>query len=310
MRVYITGSTGLVGSAIVKELESFGDEVFTSRFDLLAKDTFFPLVDYLKRFKIDLIIHCAGKVGGIRANSENNQEFFRQNYEMGINIIECARFAEVPFFINLASTCAYPSNRSLPLKESEFFEDRDSVYETTNEGYAVAKQAIASEVEFEYGVRGITVIPCNVYGVNDRYFKGSHVIPDLIQKFHKAKLNGDKEITLYGTGSPEREFINSSDLAYVISGLVSKVKEEMCFPVDLLNVRINDQISIMELATKVAYAVGWTGTIKWNGELNGIKQKPTNIQRLRDMRLSPIPHDFNKGLAEAYQDYLRRFINV
>lgn len=314
IRIYVSGATGLVGSNLVKRLSETGHQVYTLRYDLLFKEDYtlsqLSLTSYLKFNYIDMVIHCAGKVGGIKANSEDSSGFQEANEKMGVNIINAAKRAGVPYFINLASSCAYPINIDLPKKEKDFFK-KDAVYEPTNEGYAKAKVVVADYVRQKYGAKGITLIPCNLYGVGDRYFEGSHIIPDLIQKFHKAKEEGQKEVTLYGTGQQYREFMNAADLAYTISEVVRRIERNDFFTSYLMNVRACKEISTMELATNVAATVGWKGTIKWGGELSGVKRKPMS------MELAYSNHFFNssftrleRGLREQYNDYKRRYINV
>jgi GDP-L-fucose synthase len=312
MKIYVSGATGLVGSNVVKVLKEAGHEVYGTIFkaDLLNYKNLDSLKDVLMSGPVELVIHCAGKVGGIKANSEDNQGFHDQNYEMGVNLINTAKRAGVPYFINLASSCAYPININQPKRECDFFYSK-AIYEPTNEGYAKAKVAVADYLLRTYNQKGITLIPCNLYGVGDRYFEGSHIIPDLIQKFHKAKEIGAKEMTLFGTGQQYREFMNAKDLADIIRQLIHFISKEKngYFPAYLLNVRGDKEISTMELATKVAATVGWSGTVKWSGQLGGIKRKPMDITLLKKLNLDFRKTDLMEGLAEQYRDYLFRFKN-
>lgn len=314
-RIYVSGFTGLVGSNLVKVLKDSGYDVLTQRHDLLNKESLETLRSLLRVTSVDLVIHCAGKVGGIKANSEDSKGFQEANLTMGINLIDTAKKAQVPYFINLASSCAYPINSDLPLTEDQFFSD-EAEYEPTNEGYAKAKVRVADYLMETYRAKGITLIPCNLYGVGDRYFEGSHIIPDLIQKFHGAKKYGLRTITLYGTGQQYREFMNAKDLAKIIVQLIQRpMLEGRFFPEYLLNIRTSKEISTMELATKIACVVGWVGTIKWGGQLSGVKRKPMDISILHKLGLSLDKfHDKEtpliSGLVEQYEDYKRRFIDV
>lgn len=313
--IYVSGATGLVGSAVVQELTNCGYRVYSLKFNLLYSNELKQLRDYLDCNEIDLVIHCAGKVGGIKANSEDGEGFREANLDMGRNLIDTAKGAKVPYFINLASSCAYPVNSTLPLTEDQFFYDK-AEYESTNEGYALAKMDVAAYLMGQYKAKGITLIPCNLYGVGDRYFEGSHIIPDLIQKFHAAKKYGLRAITLYGTGQQYREFMNAKDLAKIILQLIQRpMLEGKFFPEYLLNIRTGKEISTMELATKIAGVVGWEGTIKWGGQLSGVKRKPMDISRLHKLGLS-LDKFLDKetplvsGLVEQNADYIRRFIDV
>jgi len=306
MRIYVSGSRGLVGSAVVKELSARGHKIIYTlrKHDLLNPRDLLDLETLLRCTHVDMVIHCAGKVGGIKANSEDNEGFYEQNFEMGENIVKAAKEAGVKYFINLASTCAYPTNVDYPLKEEDFFKE-DAEYEPTNKGYALAKMRVARLVKNQFKDKGITLIPCNVYGVGDRYFKGSHVIPDLIQKFVISHHINCNTMHLYGSGRQEREFINSYDLAKVISKVVSYFHTYDCAPYDLLNVANPYYKSIMEVATYIASLVGWEGTIKWTGELGGIKKKPTDLRRMNHFIKD---YDFEytnfiDGLKEQITDY-------
>lgn len=273
-KVLIFGSNGLVGSSSTKIfLESNNYEVFAST----RKDTdLFKLGDTQKiidDFSPDVIINCAAKVGGIMANNSLRTEFILENLKININIFEsCIKKPNISI-INLGSSCIYPLNAPNPIKESSFMEGK---LEETNSPYAMAKLTaieIGNAMHLEYGHKVINLMPTNLYGPNDYFSElNSHVIPGLIMRMHKAKLNNDKEFLIWGSGNPLREFLHVDDLAKAIDTIIKSDTSE-----SLINVGSAEEISIKELAQIIKSIVGY------EGELNFDSSKPDgNPRKLLD----------------------------
>lgn len=302
--IYISGATGLAGSNIARVLSRYYN-IFSERFDLRLTPN--NIIKYLKDNKIDVFIHCAGLVGGIRGNVEGGDRYYIENKDMGIHAVDAALEAGVPYFINLSSSCAYPTNRTHPLTEDDYFANPvKDIFEESNKHYAKAKQEVSRYVYRKYTDQGITLIPCNLYGSNDNYKFGSHVIPELIWRFYYAKLLHRSEVTLYGNGRQERQFMDACDLGYTIAKLLDKVfsSEAKRFPVALLNVCTPETHNIMQVATTIARLYDWKGTIKWSGEFSGIQSKPMSRKLLIAHRLE-IPYmPLDVGVSSQISEFI------
>ena len=285
MKYLVAGGSGLVGSAIVRELErSNKDVVGISRknVDLLNRsDTF----DYLQRFKPDVVIDAAAKVGGIGGNSAYPVEFLTQNIQIQSNLMDAAHSAGVEKLVFLGSSCIYPRSSPQPIKE-EFI--LTGPLEATNSAYAIAKIAgieLVRSYRKEYGHKWISVMPTNLYGPNDNFdLETSHVLPALIRKFVDAKDNGADRVTLWGTGEPLREFLHVDDLAKAINVCLDKYDDD-----SHINIGSGSEISIKNLAEKVAAYANFQGEIIWDkSRPDGTPRKILDINRILNLGWKPL----------------------
>jgi GDP-L-fucose synthase len=285
VKYLVAGGSGLVGSAIVRELErSNKDVVGISRknVDLLNRsDTF----DYLQRFKPDVVIDAAAKVGGIGGNSAYPVEFLTQNIQIQSNLMDAAHSAGVEKLVFLGSSCIYPRSSPQPIKE-EFI--LTGPLEATNSAYAIAKIAgieLVRSYRKEYGHKWISVMPTNLYGPNDNFdLETSHVLPALIRKFVDAKDNGADRVTLWGTGEPLREFLHVDDLAKAINVCLDKYDDD-----SHINIGSGSEISIKNLAEKVAAYAKFQGEIIWDkSRPDGTPRKILDINRILNLGWKPL----------------------
>ena len=285
MKYLVAGGSGLVGSAIVRELErSNKDVVGISRknVDLLNRSETF---DYLQRFKPDVVIDAAAKVGGIGGNSAYPVEFLTQNIQIQSNLMDAAHSAGVEKLVFLGSSCIYPRSSPQPIKE-EFI--LTGPLEATNSAYAIAKIAgieLVRSYRKEYGHKWISVMPTNLYGPNDNFdLETSHVLPALIRKFVDAKDNGADRVTLWGTGEPLREFLHVDDLAKAINVCLDKYDDD-----SHINIGSGSEISIKNLAEKVAAYANFQGEIIWDkSRPDGTPRKILDINRILNLGWKPL----------------------
>ena len=218
MKIYITGASGMVGRNLQENVYISKQELLTPSSVELNLLNYDAVYNFIKQNKPDLIIHTAGKVGGIQANICAPYDFFTENIIMGVNLVRAAKEIGIKQFLNLSSSCSYPCNAHNPLREDIVFEGK---MEPTNEGYAIAKASILKMCEYVNsqfsGYSYKTLIPCNLYGRWDKFGeKKSHMIPAIIKKIHNAKINNIKNIDIWGSGNVKREFMYAADLANLI----------------------------------------------------------------------------------------------
>lgn len=297
----MTGHRGMVGQAVVRALKQKDCQSIVARTrdeldlcDQMAVKAFFA------KSNIDVVIFCAGKVGGIYVNNTFPAEFIHQNLSMAVNSIDAAYRNQVSRFLFLGSTCIYPGTAPQPMAESCLL---TSPLEKTNEAYALAKIAGLKMCEFyrrQYGVLFHSAMPTNLYGPADNYHaKNSHVLPALIRRFHEAKESEDAAVTIWGTGKPRREFLHVDDLAAGLLHLCS-----LDDPPDLVNVGTGTDISIMELAKKVAEVVGFQGEILTDStKPDGTMLKRTDMSLMESTGWAP-SISLEEGLRRTYQDFL------
>lgn len=257
-KIYIAGHTGMVGSAIHRKLSILGYTNIIGKsskeLDLRSQDA---VISFLEEERPEYVFLAAAKVGGILANNQYRAEFLYDNLMMEANIIHGAFLAGVKKLLFLGSSCIYPKNAPQPLKEESLL---TGLLEPTNEPYAIAKIAgikLCEAYRNQYGCNFISAMPTNLYGPNDNYdLNGSHVLPALIRKFHEAKKENKKEVIIWGTGTPLREFMHVDDLAEALVFLMKNYNEP-----GFINVGSGDEISILALAILVKDIVGFEGSI-------------------------------------------------
>ena len=285
MKIYVAGHRGLVGSAIVRNIEEHTNHSWVGRtrseLDLLDRKAVFK---FLAEEKPDAVIIAAAKVGGIQANKSYPVEFLSENLQIEANLIDGSHAAGIEKLLFLGSSCIYPKLAGQPIKEEYLLTGE---LEKTNEAYAISKIAGLKLVEAyrrQYGRHWISVMPTNVYGPGDNYdLENSHVLPALIRKFNDAKDQGLPSVTLWGSGTPKREFIYSDDLASACLFLLEHYDDDIA-----INVGSGKEISILELANTIQEAVGFKGEIIWDkSRPDGTPRKLLDIQRILDLGWSP-----------------------
>ena len=280
-KIFVAGHRGLVGSAIVRQLEAFGcTNILTRTRQELELSSQADTAAFLSSEKPDWVVMAAAKVGGIGANSTYPADFIGLNLVMECNLIWGAHLAGIPNFCFLGSSCIYPRETKQPIPEDAILTGKP---EPTNAPYAIAKIAgvvLCESIRKQYGRNYFTCMPPNIYGPGDNYnLETSHVLPALIRKFHEAKIAGNTPVTCWGTGSPKREFLYSDDLADAIVFLMNHDNVP-----DMVNVGIGFSITIKELAETVQRVVGHTGAIQWDtSKPDGFPEKTNDVTRLHEL---------------------------
>ena len=299
MTILVAGGSGLVGSAIVRELNRLGREVVgisSKVVDLLDRSKTF---DFVKSLKPDVIIDAAARVGGIGGNNAYPVEFLTQNIQIQSNLMDAAHEAKVSKFVFLGSSCIYPRICPQPIKEEYILTGE---LEKTNSAYAVAKIAgleLIKSYRKEYGYHWITAMPTNLYGPNDNFdLETSHVLPALIRKFVEGQRNKSPEVVLWGTGNPLREFLHVDDLAKAILICLENYDSP-----EHINIGSGTEISIKDLANKIAKASDYTGEIIWDSSKpDGTPRKVLDISRITNLGWKP-SITLDSGIAQTVQWY-------
>lgn len=298
--IYIAGHNGMVGSAVHKLLKLEKTRIITrTRKELDLRDKSLVLKTF-KEEKPECVIFSAAKVGGILANANYPVEFLCENLEAQISTITSAYEAGVKRFLFLGSTCIYPKMAEQPIHESSLL---TSPLEPTNEAYALAKICglkLCQYYRTQYGAMYHSLMPTNLYGPRDNYHpENSHVLPALLSRFHEAKINNLKEVQIWGTGSPKREFLYVEDLARAIIMSIC-----LSNPPDWMNVGCGDDISILNLAHKIAETVDYKGKITTDRtKPDGTPRKLTDISIISKYGWRPtVP--LSEGLFLTYKDFL------
>ncbi|NWE45773.1 GDP-L-fucose synthase family protein [Pseudomonas gingeri] len=302
IRILLTGGGGMVGRNVLDHSGIAAFEVLAPRSTELDLRDFAAVQSYLAKHKPDMIVHAAGKVGGIQANIREPVAFLLDNLDMGRNIVWAARQAGIKSLINLGSSCMYPRNYSGALAEEMVLKGE---LEPTNEGYALAKVATARLCEYimkeDAAFQYKTLIPCNIYGRFDKFDpQHSHLLPAVIHKIHTAKSNGDKVVEIWGDGSARREFMYGGDLADAIVHAIEKFDTLPAY----MNVGLGHDYSINEYYEAVAAVMGYQG--RFEHDLNkpvGMARKLVSIERQEKWGWQPC-HTLQEGVEKTYRYYL------
>ena len=305
-KIYVAGHRGMVGSAIVRELQRIGYHNIITRssaeLDLRSQAA---VEAFYREEKPDYVFVAAAKVGGILANNTYRAEFLYDNLSIQNNLIHNAYVFGVKKLLFLGSSCIYPKLAPQPLKEEYLL---SGYLEPTNEPYAIAKITgikMCEAYRDQYGCNFISAMPTNMYGPNDNYHpENSHVLPALIRKFHEAKESGAPEVVVWGDGSPMREFLYADDLANALVYLMLNYNEK-----EFVNVGYGSDITIGDLAKTVANIVGFTGNIVFDSSKpNGTPKKLMDSGRLFATGWKP-KTDLQEGIEMAYADFLSKHSN-
>lgn len=283
-RVWVAGHRGMVGSAIVRRLEQEGCEILTVGRDTVDLANQAQTSEWIMENRPQAVFLAAAKVGGILANDTRPAEFLYENLMIESNIIEASYRAGVEKLLFLGSSCIYPKYAEQPIKEEALL---TGSLEPTNEWYAIAKIAgikLTQAYRKQYGCDFISAMPTNLYGPGDNFdLNSSHVLPALLRKAHEAKMRGDKEIIIWGTGTPRREFLHADDCADALVFLMKNYSDD-----SHVNVGSGEDISILELAELICKIVGFEGDIKHDlSKPDGAPRKLMNSRRLRALGWSP-----------------------
>lgn len=297
-KIYVAGHRGLVGSAIVRNLQSKGYENIIGRthkeLDLTNQAA---VREFFESERPDAVVLAAAKVGGINANNTTPADFAYENLQIQCNVIECCHRYKVKKLLFLGSTCIYPRMAPQPIPEDALL---TGPLEVTNEAYAIAKIAGLEMCKFykrQYGDDFISCMPTNLYGPHDNYdLSGSHVMPAMIRKFHEAKASGAACVELWGTGTPLREFLYVDDMADACVFLLENYSGEQH-----VNIGTGKEVTIKQLAETVKKTVGFEGEIIWNKDMpDGTPRKLTNVDKLHELGWMH-KVELEEGVELAYQ---------
>lgn len=302
-KIYLAGHTGLVGSAILRELENQGySNLITCTHKELDLENYEKVSTFFQKEKPEYVILAAAKAGGILANNSYPAEFIYNNLQIQTNVIHSSFLNKIKKLLFLGSSCIYPKNCNQPIKEEYLL---TSELEPTNEPYAIAKIAgikMCQSYNKQYGTNFISVMPTNVYGINDNFHpENSHVIPGLIHKIHTAKTSGAKEVVIWGTGKPHREFIYSNDLANACIFLINNYTSN-----EIINIGSGKDLSIKELAEIICSVVGFKGSIKYDSSKpDGTQRKLLDSTKLKKLGWEA-KTDLVSGIKKTYEWYLNK----
>ncbi len=302
-KIYIAGHRGMVGSAILRKLKNNGYSNFilktSSELDLRNQQA---VIEFFKKEKPDYVFLAAAKVGGINANNVYRAEFLYDNLSIQNNVIHSSYIYGTKKLLFLGSSCIYPKLAPQPLKEEYILSGK---LEPTNEPYAIAKIAgikLCEAYRDQYTCNFISVMPTNLYGINDNYHpENSHVLPALIRRFHEAKVNNLADVTIWGSGTPLREFLFADDMADASVFLMETYDKK-----EFVNIGTNKEISIENLAELIKTIIGYKGNIVYDSSKpDGTPRKLLDVSKLNGLgwRYST---ELKEGIEIAYKDFLKK----
>ena len=300
-KIYVAGHCGLVGSAIMRNLQAVGYTNLVTRTSKELDLTCQPAVqNFFETEKPDYVFLAAAKVGGIQANDIYPADFIRENLQIQTNVIDEAYKANVKKLVFLGSSCIYPKLAPQPMTEDCLL---TGPLEPTNEWYAIAKIAgikMCQAYKKQYGFNAISIMPTNLYGPGDNFnLANSHVLPALIRKFHEAKNANAKTVEVWGSGTPKREFLHVNDMADASVFLMNQYNEP-----DIVNIGVGSDVSIRELAETVKSIVGFTGELVFDAtKPDGTPRKLMDVSRLNNLGWKA-KTSLNEGIASTYDWFL------
>lgn len=301
MKIFVAGHLGLVGSAITRKIESSTEHTWIGKpRDSLDLFDYSQVQEFIAVEQPDAVIIAAAKVGGIGANSAFPVEFLAENLRIELNIMQASHELEVKRLLFLGSSCIYPKHAKQPIQENQLL---TGPLEITNEPYAIAKIAglkLVSAYRRQYGRDWVSLMPCNIYGPGDNHdLETGHVLPVLIQRFYQAKVAGVPSVTLWGDGTPLREFLHSDDLAEACIFMLDNFHDE-----EHINIGSGQEISIADLAQTIAEVVGYAGTIIWDAtKPNGTPRKILDTSKAEALGWTP-KISLVDGIKSTYEKFL------
>lgn len=299
-KIYVAGHRGMVGSAIVRHLESLSfSNIVTRTSGELDLRVLGEVRDFFREESPEVVILAAAKVGGIQANIDMPAEFIYDNLSIQNNVIHQSYLGGVKKFCFLGSSCIYPREAPQPIKEEYLL---TGPLEPTNEAYAIAKIAGLKMVEYysrQYGFPGISVMPCNLYGRNDSFdLKNSHVLSALVRRMVDGVDDGARELTVWGSGIAKREFLNADDAAEAIIYMIENYDSS-----EIMNVGSGTDISIKDLAELIASLAGFKGEIRWDtSKPDGMLRKCMDVSRMRELGFTP-KISLEEGIKMMIEEY-------
>ena len=301
-RIYVAGHNGMVGSAIVRRLKELGyTNIITASKKELNLLNQLSVQSFFSNEIPEYVFLCAAKVGGIKANNEMKGDFIYENLMIQSNIIKESHDFGVKKLLFLGSSCIYPKMSPQPIKEEYLL---TGLLEPTNDAYAIAKIAgikMCQSFNQQYGTNYISVMPTNLYGLNDNYdLNNSHVLPAMIRKFHEAKLDGKDKVEIWGTGTPKREFLYVDDLADACIHLMLNYNDS-----EIVNIGTGQDVTIAELAVGIKNIVGFEGDIYFNTEMpDGTPRKLLDVSKLKGLGWE-YKTSLKDGIEKTYKDYAK-----
>ena len=301
-KIYVAGHNGMVGSAIVRKLQSLGHTNLllksSKELDLRKSE---DVINFFKMENPEFVFLAAAKVGGILANSSYKADFIYDNLMIQTNVIKNAHQFGVEKLLFLGSSCIYPKNSAQPIKEEYLL---TGLLEATNEPYAIAKIAGLKMCEYfreQYGCNFITTMPTNLYGENDNFdLKSSHVLPALLRKFHEAKTNNTNKVSIWGSGNPKREFLHVDDLADACVFLMKSYNES-----PTINVGTGEDISIKNLALLIKEVTGFNGELDWDSSMpDGAYRKLLDVGKIHNLEWKA-KTSLKDGIKLTYDWYIK-----
>ena len=294
MNTLITGGSGLVGSCLESDFKPSSKDL--NLFNLQ------DIINYIQDNNIDRIVHCAAKVGGIKANSDYLGDFFYDNIRMNTNVLEAARICRLFKVVSFMSSCVFPTDANYPLTTDQLHSGEPH---PTNYAYAYAKRMLEVQSRAyrdQHGCNFVTVIPCNIYGPNDNFnLESSHVIPALIHKCYLAKQN-NTDFEVWGTGKAYREFIYSEDVGYITQWVLENYDDP-----DPVIISPDQEISIATIAQEISWRMGFEGNIIFNQERDGILKKPSDNSKLKSLLPNYAFVPIEVGLVKTIEWFIENY---